>query len=202
MSTIDRICELLKMQGKKQKDLTDFIGISKNYFTDWKSGRIKSYTKYLPQIAEFFDVSVDYLLGNDTKKKRKVGVKIPVYGNVAAGVPIEAWEDILDYEEIDEDMASRGEYFALRIKGDSMEPKISDGDVVVVLCQSDVDNGQVAIVLIDGHEATCKKIKKTPEGVYLISTNPKYDPMFYSNKEIKELPVRILGRVVELRAKF
>ena len=202
MSTIDRICELLKMQGKKQKDLTDFIGISKNYFTDWKSGRIKSYTKYLPQIAEFFDVSVDYLLGNDTKKKRKVGVKIPVYGNVAAGVPIEAWDDILDYEEIDEDMASRGEYFALRIKGDSMEPKISDGDVVVVLCQSDVDNGQVAIVLIDGHEATCKKIKKTPEGVYLISTNPKYDPMFYSNKEIKELPVRILGRVVELRAKF
>ncbi len=65
MSTIDKICELLKAQGKKQKDLTDYIGVSKNHFTDWKSGRIKSYTKYLPQISEFLNVSVDYLLGKE-----------------------------------------------------------------------------------------------------------------------------------------
>ena len=65
MSTIDKICELLKAQGKKQKDLTDYIGVSKNHFTDWKSGRIKSYTKYLPQISEFLNVSIDYLLGKE-----------------------------------------------------------------------------------------------------------------------------------------
>lgn len=63
MSTLDKICELLDQQGKKQKDLTDFLGISKNSFTDWKSGRIKSYTKHIPQIAEFLGVSTDYLLG-------------------------------------------------------------------------------------------------------------------------------------------
>lgn len=68
MSTLDKICTLLEQQGKKQKDLTDFLGISKNSFTDWKSGRIKSYTKHLPKIAEFLGVSTDYLLGVENKK--------------------------------------------------------------------------------------------------------------------------------------
>ena len=67
MSTIDIIVLLLKQKGKTQKELTDFLGVSKNTFTDWKSGRIKSYNKYLPQIAEFFDVSVDYLTGRTEK---------------------------------------------------------------------------------------------------------------------------------------
>lgn len=64
MRTLNKISELLKLQNKTQKDLTDYLGISKNVFTDWKSGRNESYLKYLPQIAEFFNVSVDYLLGN------------------------------------------------------------------------------------------------------------------------------------------
>lgn len=63
LSTINTICDLLEKQNKKQKDLTDYLGISKNAFTDWKAGRINSYNKHLPQIAAFFDVSVDYLLG-------------------------------------------------------------------------------------------------------------------------------------------
>ena len=63
MSTIDRICDLLEKQNKSQKDLADYLGIGKNRITDWKAGRIHSYTKYLPQIAEFFGVSVDQLLG-------------------------------------------------------------------------------------------------------------------------------------------
>ena len=67
MSTLDKICALLEQNGKKQKDLTDFLGISKNSFTDWKSGRIKSYNKHLPEIAKFLGVSVDYLLGVEKK---------------------------------------------------------------------------------------------------------------------------------------
>lgn len=68
LSTLNKICKLLEQQGKKQKDLTDFLGISKNSFTDWKSGRIKSYTKHLPKIAEFLNVSTDYLLGRTENK--------------------------------------------------------------------------------------------------------------------------------------
>lgn len=127
---------------------------------------------------------------------------IPVYGSVAAGIPLNAIQDIEDYEEIAEDMARSGEYAALKIKGNSMLPRFTPGDVVIVRLQDDVDSGDIAIVLVNGDEATCKKIKKTPEGVMLISTNPDYEPMFYSNQEITDLPVRIWGKVIELRAKF
>ena len=83
-----------------------------------------------------------------------------------------------------------------------MEPRMTTGDVVIVKSQSTIENGETAIVLVNGDEATCKKIKKTPEGVLLISTNPNYEPLFYTNKQIEQLPVRIIGKVIELRAKF
>lgn len=72
LSTINKIQELLKSQGKKQKDLTDFLGVSKNSFTDWKSGRINSYMKHIPKIAEFLGVSADYLLGNDKSNTQPI----------------------------------------------------------------------------------------------------------------------------------
>ena len=83
-----------------------------------------------------------------------------------------------------------------------MEPKISDGDVVIVRRQSDVDSGQIAIVLVNGDDATCKKYVKHENGISLISSNPVYAPMFYTFEEIAKKPIVILGRVVELRAKF
>lgn len=128
--------------------------------------------------------------------------RIPVYGSVAAGIPIEAITDIEDYEEITEDMARQGEYAALKIKGNSMLPRMANGDVVIVRLQDDVDTGDIAIVLVNNEEAICKKVKKTPDGIMLISTNPEYEPMFYTNKDIAEKPVRVWGKVVELRAKF
>ena len=135
-------------------------------------------------------------------KKPKKGVKIPVLGYVAAGIPIEAIEDIVDYEEIPEELAVRGEYFGLKIKGRSMEPRICEGDVVIVRQQPNVENGELAIVLVNGNDATCKKIAKHENGITLISFNPSYAPMFYTNEEIQTLPVTILGKVVELRGKF
>lgn len=133
---------------------------------------------------------------------RPQGVKIPVFGNVAAGIPISAITDIEDYEEIPSDMAARGEYCALRIKGNSMEPMMLPGDTVIIKVQQDVNDGEIAVVLINGNDATCKKIKKTPEGVLLISLNPTYEPMFFSNADVLELPVTVFGKVVELRRKL
>ena len=158
----------------------------------------------LIKIAEYFDVSTDYLLGviNKSSKTIQKGTKIPVFGDVAAGIPISAIEDIVDYEEITEELANSGEYFGLVIKGASMEPRMTTGDVVIVKSQSTIENGEIAIVMVDGETATCKKIKKTPDGIILLSLNPAFEPIFYTNKEIEQLPVRILGRVVELRAKF
>ncbi len=153
----------------------------------------------LEKIATATHVSISYIIGEEIKKQ---GIKIPVFGNVAAGIPISAIEDIVDYEEITEELANSGEYFGIVIKGDSMEPRMTTGDVVIVKSQPTAETGDIAIVMVENDNATCKKIKKTPEGIMLISLNPIYEPMFYSNKEIEQLPVRIIGKVVELRAKF
>lgn len=151
--------------------------------------------------AKLFHVSVDYLSCTNTDTKSE-GVKIPVLGKVQAGIPVEAIEEILDYEEITPEMARGGDYFGLQVRGDSMEPKFSEGDVVIVRKQSYIDTGDIAIVLVNGYEATMKKVKKTPDGIMLIPMNTVYDVMFYTNEEIEYLPVIVIGKVVELRAKF
>ncbi len=151
--------------------------------------------------ASALGVTPRELMG-DTGVSNRASVRIPVLGQVAAGIPINMVEEIIDYEEIPEDMASRGEYFGLVIHGDSMEPKISEGDIVIVRCQEDVESGQLAIVTVNGDSATCKRVMKYANCIALLSTNPKYGPMQYTPEQIETLPVRILGKVVELRAKF
>ena len=136
------------------------------------------------------------------REKIRKGVTINVLGRVAAGIPIEAIENIIDTEEISEEMAKTGDFFGLQIHGDSMEPKISEGDIVIVRKQEDAENGQIIIATVNGTDATCKRLRKYRDGIELISNNPSYDPMFFSNDEIESKPVKIIGRVVELRAKF
>ena len=177
------------------------LGLSNATYSQWTESSVPRETTLI-KIAEYFGVSTEYLKGNETTVVSNKGIKIPVFSQVAAGIPISAIEDIIDYEEITEEMKKDNEFFGLVIKGDSMEPKISTGDVVIVRKQNTIENGEIAIVLINGEEGTCKKIKKTPEGVMLISSNPAYEPIFYTNKQIEELPVQIVGKVVELRAKF
>ena len=99
-------------------------------------------------------------------------------------------------------MAATGDFFALLIKGDSMEPRIKQNDILIVRRQSDVDSGDIAVVLVNGYDATVKKIMKHQDGISLVSFNSTYAPTFYTTNEVKTLPVEILGKVVELRGKF
>ena len=193
------LATLRKNKKISQEKLSQLLNVSRSTVAMWERGSNEPDNKTLVKIANILETSTDILLGNKNIQK---GIKIPVLGHVAAGIPLEAIEDIIDYEEISEDMAAQGEYFGLVIKGNSMEPRMTSGDVVIVRQQENIDNGDIAIVMINNEEATCKKIKKTPEGVMLIALNPDYEPMFYSNKQIEQLPVRIIGKVVELRAKF
>ena len=105
-------------------------------------------------------------------------------------------------EEISEELSKTGEFFGLQIHGNSMEPKFSEGDVVIVRKQEDAESGDIVIATVNGTDATCKRLRKYRDGIELISTNPSYEPMFFSAEEIEQKPVRIIGRVVELRAKF
>lgn len=184
-----------------QTDVANYIGLTQGAYSNWERGETKIDGVQLSRLAELFEVSVDYLLGKTDIPGNKY-IRIPVLGRVAAGIPIDAIEEIIDWEDISAEAAGDGEYFGLQIKGHSMEPKISDGDVVIVRRQPDVDSGDIAVVLVNGDDATVKRIKKSPQGVMLIPSNPAYEPMYYSNEEIESLPVQILGRVVELRAKL
>lgn len=132
----------------------------------------------------------------------KKGVTINVLGRVAAGIPIEAIENIIDTEEITEELARTGDFFGLQIHGDSMIPNICDGDVVIVRQQEDAETGDIVIATVNGTDATCKRLRKYKDGIELIANNPSYDPLDFSNQEIIDKPVKIIGKVVELRRKF
>lgn len=213
MTLAQRIKQLRKEKGITQEQLAQVIGMERSTVGKYETGTMPC-PDILSTMADYFNVSIEYLIGKsdyrytkDPNLQKQVGVKIPVLGDVAAGVPITAIENI-DYddpdawEEIPADMADSGEYFALRLKGDSMEPRMLDGDVVIVHEQSDVNSGDTAIVRVNGDDATCKKIKKTSQGMMLIPLNPEYEPMFFTHKEIQSVPVEIIGKVVELRGKF
>ena len=131
----------------------------------------------------------------------RISKRIPVLGRVAAGIPIEANEEITDYLEISGEMALNGEYFGLIIDGDSMEPRMCRGDIAIVRKQEDADDGDVVIALVDENDATCKKLRKNKSGIALLSLNPIYEPMYFSKAEIDDTPVRIIGKVVEFRGK-
>lgn len=199
------ILKYMDKYGKSRQDMCKALGVKYTTFTDWVKGNTYPRIDKIELMANYFGISKSDLVEQPSTTKppiQKKGVKIPVLGRVAAGVPIEAVEDIIDYEEITEDMASTGEFFALQINGDSMEPKFSKGDVVIVRKQSDADTGDIVIVTVNGCDATCKRLKKYNDSIMLISTNPNYEPMVYDREEIKNTPITIIGKVVELRAKF
>lgn len=222
----ERFEQLLLEKAISAYKVSKETGISTATLTSWKQGKYTPKPDKLQKIADYFGVQIDWLTGDSeykTKKEmfdawdtmynkdenlaekvRKIekGIRIPVLGNVAAGVPIEVMEDVLDWEEIPEDMASKGEHFGLKIKGDSMSPRILEGDVVIVRSQSDANSGDIVIAKVNGDDVCCKKLIKYDNGINLISFNPMYEPMYFSANDIQSKPVNIIDIVVELRGKI
>lgn len=195
----------LESRNMRPSVLAYRVGVDRSTISNYLNGRYKAKSEMIEKMANVLSVSSAWLDGFDVPMidNSKPGIKIPVLGYVAAGIPIEAITEVLDYEELSPELVRDGsEYFGLCIKGDSMEPKMSAGDVVIVRKQPDVDSGQIAIVCINGENATCKKIMKQAGGILLQPLNPAYTPVFYSVEQIESIPITILGRVVELRAKF
>lgn len=193
----------LNLREMKQKDLADEVGFPPATVSNWVNGRKYPRVDTIELIAKALGVSQSQLIEDRAKPANPEGkFLIPVLGRVQAGIPVEAVEDIIDYEEIPETMARQGEYFGLQIKGDSMTPRFCEGDVVIVRKQSDVDSGDIGIILVNDNDATIKKIIKFESGINLVPFNPVFDIKTYSNQQIETLPVQIIGKVVELRAKF
>lgn len=190
-----------------QADLANRLSVNKSVVSSWLSGSRYPRMNTMEKIANIFNIEKSDLIENKSQEESPTrhakGTRIPVLGRVAAGIPIEAIEDVDDWEEIPESMAKNGEYFALKIKGKSMEPRIMEGDVVIVKKQSCIDSGDVAIVLVNGNDATVKQVTKSENGITLIGWNPSvFPPQVYNNDQIKSLPIQILGKVIEVRGKL
>lgn len=199
-----RIKEKREQQGITQKELASKLGYkNKSTIAKIEAGANDIVQSKVVEFAKALNTSVAFLMGwSDEQISSGKGIKINVLGRVVADIPIEAIEDVIDTEEITAEMAKTGEFFGLQIHGDSMEPRIYENDVVIVRKQEDAENGDIVIAMINENDATCKRLIKYAGGISLVSLNAKYAPMTFSNKEILEKPVRILGKVVELRGKL
>lgn len=212
MSTIgQRIKELRLGHNMTGYELGLKLNITRNAVSQWETNKRVPTSTMLTQIAKLFNVSTDYLLGrepipNDTKSEINYaipltsGVRIPVLGSIVAGIPNTAVTEYDEWIEISQSLAMRGEYFALRIKGDSMEPTLFDSDIVVIRQQPDIEDGEIAAVSIAGNEATIKRIYHRSDGIDIVGDNVRAFPrMFYSNHDIATLPIRIMGKAIEVR---
>lgn len=189
-----------------QSELAELMGYAdKSMIAKIEKGTVDLPQSKITAFAKVLKTNPGDLMGNDGLDKSIKSIKgviINVLGRVAAGIPIEAIEDIIDTEEISEDLARTGEFFGLQIHGDSMEPRMYEGDVVIVRKQDDAESGDIVIAMVNGNDATCKRLMKYTGGISLLSLNSKYDPMMFTNQDILDKPVRIIGKVIELRGKL
>lgn len=200
----DMLSYLRKREGLSQQDLADKTGLTRSAIGMYEAGQREPSLETLELFADFFNVNMDVLTGRSQEiESAKKPVRIPVLGAVPAGIPIEAIEDVVDWEEIPASMLSGGrEYFGLRVTGNSMYPDFIAGDVIIVRKTQAFESGDTCVVYVNGYDATLKRVKIEADGSFsLIPRNPEWETKTYTPQEIKKLPVTVAGVVVELRRK-
>jgi len=202
---MNRLKDLRKQRGLTQVEFARQICAGQSTVANWENGVRDIDSDRLVMLADYFEVPIDYLLGRSDShvKKNAKGVRVPVLGSIPAGIPIEAIEDVLDHEEIPAEWTTGGrEYFALKIQGRSMSPKYLENDIVIFQKLPDCDSGAECAVIVNGDDATFKKVIKQTSGIILQPLNiTEFEPVFYSNEDIESLPVSIIGIAEEIRRK-
>ncbi|MDO4282382.1 MAG: XRE family transcriptional regulator [Clostridia bacterium] len=202
----ERLKDCREKKNYTIEDLAQILKIDKNKLYRWENiSPANMPTTAIKKLADLYEVNPTWLCGYDvpkkiiTSNKKLETIKIPVVGTVAAGTPILAEQNIIDYEELPANEFKDGEYFGLKVKGNSMFPRILERDVVIVRKQEDCESGQIAVVLVNGDEATVKQVKKTASGIMLIPFNAtEYEPVFFTKEDIEKKPVKIVGIVKRL----
>lgn len=225
MFKMERLEEILKEKKMSRRKLEREAGLGVGTVAKWKI--FDPTVQSVQKVADVLNVSVAWLTGEsdfrseqdaliqkwndqmsaglpDEVRRIEAGIRIPVLGSVPCGIPTDAIEflDTEEWEEISEKMSRSGRFFGLKVKGDSMIPRIMEGDVVIVKLQPDAESGDIVIARINGDEACCKRLIKQEDGIVLQSFNPCYAPMFFNKDSIRDKPVEIIGKVVENRQKF
>ena len=223
----NRLKMALEYNNMKPVELANKTHINKSLISNYLSGAFKAKQDKLDIIARTLNVSEAWLMGYDVDMDREwfpdskedltnitidnaryietttKTVKIPILGKVPAGVPIEAIEDIIGYEEIPASMLRGGNnYFSLKIDGDSMYPDYKTGDILIIKQQNDCNSGDDCIVMVNGDDATFKRVIKQEKSIILKPLNNNYEPYYFDEYEILTKPVKIVGVAVEVRRKL
>lgn len=194
-----RLCEALEIRHMTAAELSRKLNINEGTVSQYKKGLYEPKQRRLQAIAEILNVSIPWLMGADVPMECNISnfvpienvKKIPILGQIACGEPILAEENIEGY--VFEPKGTKAD-FALVCKGNSMiNARIFDGDIVYIREQPDVENGEIAAVLID-NEATLKKVYKYENRIELRPENPTFEVFNYEGKEIEN--IRILGKAV------
>lgn len=200
---------LCQINGETANSVCRKLGFSNSTASYWKKSPNPPKREALEKIAEYFGVSVNYLLGKDDPAlKSNVGAvhtdnirMIPVYESVSAGFGAYADNHIISYQPllVVSDYEAE-ETLCIRVTGDSMYPKIEDGDLIQVHKQDSVDSGDIAVMLLDGEEGLVKKVKYGSDWIELVSLNPMYSPRRFEGEDVMRL--RVVGKVKAVIHKF
>ena len=203
----------MNLNHKDRNDICHDLKFPYTTFAEWYNGNIYPRIDKIEMLANYFNIKKSDLIENHNNEDilEKIGaiplsnldtIKIPILGTVKAGYDYLAEENIIDYVSFKVDGSDKENYYALKIVGDSMTPLFDDGDTVIVHKQDDFENGENCVILINGDEATIKKVYKGNTGIELKAINPYYPPRLFTEEEIQELPVKIIGVVEKMIRNF
>lgn len=194
----EKLRALRKKNNMTQVDLAKALDLDKSSIAKYESAGIIPSVDTLQKIASLFKVSIDYLLNAQLYDINNI-VNVEIIGTVVAGR-----DGIATYEFLGVSQAininNKEEYKYLKVRGDSMSPQIMEGDLALVRLQSDVDSGDLAVVIIDGEEGVIKKIQKTENSISLISFNPMYETRVFVGKDMAK--IRIFGKVIKVERSY
>lgn len=200
-----------KKKGISQTELAEKIGVDQSTISLWEKGMDTTVDNAI-KVAEVLNVSIPEFLGKDLRfdnanviDVNSDIIKIPVYGTIKAGIPIESQTDIIDYVDIPKSWTKGGkEFYGLKISGDSMFPKYQDEDTVIFEKTNDTTlyNGKDCAVMINGTESTFKKVLINDQGIVLQAYNMAYGIKMFSKEDVINLPIKIVGIAREKRTKI
>ena len=199
----ERLTAARKAAKLTQNDVADELGIRRQTYSAYERGDSTPDAHTVGILAKMFGVSTDALITVPTAKKHGAAYcSVPVYRRLGAGAPYGTESDLSDYEEVDASLCEGATLSAMEIRGEEMEPRMAEGDVVIFRRQTEIPSGSLAVVSVSGADAVVRRVLRYTDGIRLLPLNPAYEPLYFTMEEIRALPVAFFGKVVELRAKL
>jgi hypothetical protein len=206
----NRLKKAMEYRNIKQVDLVEKTKLDKTLINKYLSGVANAKQKKLAILAKALDVDEVWLMGYDTSMVNSTSTKlennvvpINIFDGVVSDFNVLFPKNIIGTVDIEKSIINNGDnFFALKVKDDSMSPVFIENDIIVIKEQHDFENGDLVVAVINTNDITIKKVQKSDAGIVLQSFNPHYAPLFFTHSDIENLPVRIIGVVKQLRREF